>query len=317
MRNNIIEQSLEHLKYLTDLFDAQRVKYWVDFGTLLGGYREKTIISNDYDIDLCVFESQSNIVKKILEKLLLEKKIIRVTDGKWDEHTIYQFGFGPRLIRIDIYVCSERGTKVALNLSEQYSFHKFYIDELEQVTLGSYTFNAPRHLPSFLSLRYGNDYMTPQKRCDALNLEWDQVRRNVGKAKDRYVAYTSGVFDLFHVGHLNLFRRIKECFDTLIVGIHSDAEVRSYKPEPTIPYHDRVEMIRACKYVDDVDENAELIVTDEVLDRVNADYVIAGRDPGAHIEKFYRVSPARLHLIDRTPLVSTRIIRGNIRENLR
>ena len=42
-------------------------------------------------------------------------------------------------------------------------------------------------------------------------------------------AYTYGVYDLFHVGHVNLFKRIKSNCDKLIVGIHNDDQVKTYK----------------------------------------------------------------------------------------
>jgi len=65
--------------------------------------------------------------------------------------------------------------------------------------------------------------------------------------------YTTGVFDLFHVGHLNILRKAKENCDYLIVGVSTDELVQSYKNRsPIIPYAERKAIIEAIRYVDEV-----------------------------------------------------------------
>jgi len=67
------------------------------------------------------------------------------------------------------------------------------------------------------------------------------------------VGYTTGVFDLFHVGHLNILKRSKSQCDFLIVGVSTDDLVMEYKGKhPIIPYEERVEIIKGIKYVDQV-----------------------------------------------------------------
>ena len=64
------------------------------------------------------------------------------------------------------------------------------------------------------------------------------------------VAITYGTFDLFHIGHVNLFRRIKARWDQLIVAVSTD-EFNALKGKcSAVPFADRVELVRACRYVD-------------------------------------------------------------------
>jgi glycerol-3-phosphate cytidylyltransferase len=65
------------------------------------------------------------------------------------------------------------------------------------------------------------------------------------------IGYTAGVFDLFHIGHLNILIRSKEMCDFLIVGVSTDELTESYKgKKPIIPYEERKAIVEAIKYVD-------------------------------------------------------------------
>ena len=66
------------------------------------------------------------------------------------------------------------------------------------------------------------------------------------------IGYAAGVFDLFHIGHLNLLKNARGMCDKLIVGVTTD-ELVTYKGKtPTIPFEDRKEIVRSIRYVDAV-----------------------------------------------------------------
>tara|TARA_E500000178_G_C16944045_1_gene717905 strand:- start:88 stop:501 length:414 start_codon:yes stop_codon:yes gene_type:complete len=92
------------------------------------------------------------------------------------------------------------------------------------------------------------------------------------------IIYIDGIFDLFHRGHLESFKQIKDiykdCF--LIVGVVSDEDAMSYKREPIISYEDRCEIIKSIKYVDKVIEKSPLTVDIDFIKKHKIDLVVHG-----------------------------------------
>jgi len=77
------------------------------------------------------------------------------------------------------------------------------------------------------------------------------------------IGYTTGVFDLFHIGHLNILKKAKEFCEYLIVGVTTD-ELVSYKnTKAFIPFEERFEIINSIRYVDKV-------VAQESMDKMAA-----------------------------------------------
>ena len=95
------------------------------------------------------------------------------------------------------------------------------------------------------------------------------------------IGYTCGVYDLFHVGHLNLFEKCKEMCDILIVGVCNDEYVRKIKnKEPVINENDRLRILKALKSVDDA-YLIDIDVTNDkmkALQKFNFDVLFSGDD---------------------------------------
>ena len=91
------------------------------------------------------------------------------------------------------------------------------------------------------------------------------------------IGYTAGVYDLFHIGHLNLLKNAKGMCDKLVVGVTVD-ELVSYKNKKAfIPYEERIEMVRACRYVDAVvpQDNMDKL---SMCKKLGASYLFVGDD---------------------------------------
>ncbi|MEO1814634.1 MAG: adenylyltransferase/cytidyltransferase family protein [Acetobacterium sp.] len=92
------------------------------------------------------------------------------------------------------------------------------------------------------------------------------------------VGYTTGVFDLFHIGHLNLLKRAKSQSDYLIVAVTTDEETfRIKNRKPIIPFEERIEIVRAIKYVDSAIPEFD---TDKLTawDKIKFDCIFKGDD---------------------------------------
>ena len=91
------------------------------------------------------------------------------------------------------------------------------------------------------------------------------------------IGYTTGVYDLFHIGHLNLLKNAKGFCDTLIVGVTTDELVRYKNKRAVIPFEERMEIVRNIKYVDAViaQENMDKM---EVWKKLKFDVMFVGDD---------------------------------------
>lgn len=92
------------------------------------------------------------------------------------------------------------------------------------------------------------------------------------------IGYTQGVYDMFHIGHLNLLKHAKEQCEYLIVGVNSDKLVRNYKKKtPIISENERAEIVRNIKCVDEVFISETLDKT-QAYNQLHFDVVFIGDD---------------------------------------
>lgn len=91
------------------------------------------------------------------------------------------------------------------------------------------------------------------------------------------IGYTAGVYDLFHIGHLNLFRNAKGMCDKLVVGVTVDELVQYKGKRAVVPFEDRIELVRGCRYVDAVIPQYDMDKI-TVCRKLGASYLFVGDD---------------------------------------
>lgn len=131
------------------------------------------------------------------------------------------------------------------------------------------------------------------------------------------VGYTTGVFDMFHIGHLNILRRAKEQCDYLIVGVSTDEVVREYKHHtPVIPFEERLAIVDAIKYVDEAIPQTSM---DKMLawEKLHFDVMFHGSDwKGSALydeyEKRFAEVGVRVVFLPHTEGVSTTMLREKL-----
>ncbi|KAK2361415.1 ethanolamine-phosphate cytidylyltransferase [Trifolium repens] len=114
---------------------------------------------------------------------------------------------------------------------------------------------------------------------------WNNNNNNNNRRRNKKPirVYMDGCFDMMHYGHCNALRQARALGDQLIVGVVSDDEIIANKGPPVTPLHERLIMVNAVKWVDEVIPEAPYAITEEFMkklfDEYNIDYIIHGDDP--------------------------------------
>jgi len=121
--------------------------------------------------------------------------------------------------------------------------------------------------------------------------------------RPRRTVYMDGVFDLFHIGHLEAIRNAARLGDRLVVGVTGDDDATGYKRVPIVPQSERVDVIDSLQYVDKVVCPCPLVVTESFMNQRGIDLVVHGFADDADFDKqreFFDI-PIRLNKFRRIP----------------
>lgn len=131
------------------------------------------------------------------------------------------------------------------------------------------------------------------------------------------VGYTSGVFDMFHIGHLNILRNASRHCDRLVVSVTTDELALARKGKtPIVPWSERAEIVASCRYVDEV-------VPQSTMDKLAAweeirfDVIFVGDDwrgskSWNELERRFGEVGVRVHYFPYTKHTSSTVLRDRI-----
>lgn len=210
---------------------------------------ERIVMSNRYRMDYAQEEYErlfTNIFKGVGSK-----KIFLFGSGKYAEKFIDQFGqyydisgivdnnedrWGEKLSGIEIYPPNVlKELDVPFKVFICIKFFEDVLSQLKSMDIKEISVYDPRL-----------DYERPLKQV---------YKQEDSVPKKYHIGYVAGVFDLFHIGHLNILKRAKGQCDYLIAGVVTDEQViRGKKTRPYIPFDERLAIVQACRYVDEAVE---------------------------------------------------------------
>ncbi len=136
-------------------------------------------------------------------------------------------------------------------------------------------------------------------------------------SKKYKIGYTTGVFDMFHIGHLNILKRAKEQCEYLIVGVTTDELCFERKNKyPIINEKDRAEIVRAIRYVDDVIMQTDMDKS-KAIQKISADVVFVGSDwkgtpQWDNYEKEFAKNDCKVVYLDHTDGISSTILKERL-----
>lgn len=149
-----------------------------------------------------------------------------------------------------------------------------------------------------------------QELLATLKADFSQIGDHpaVNSPKKYHRVYTSGCFDIFHQGHLNILKKTKELCDYLVVGVSTDELIiKSKGRPPLIPFEERISILESNKYVDEVipqvDKNKQKVVDDYQIDAISVGSDWKGKYPPVTCDMIY---------FDYTPNVSSTVLKQKL-----
>ena len=328
------------LSFVTALLEMRGISYWLTQGTLLGAVREGALLKWGNDVDISTMETDW---EKILAALAFFSQnstgftaqafaqgafngfyysVNRLKGTKWISVTTGLIG-----THLDIYprrVIAEKFLSycnVQLHAdcdANPVSKGRLRFDEifpLRDGTLHGKIFFFPNNPEAVLEKFYGPTWSIADRygeggwlSAEDMHATGMQASRQGDTEVGVDVVYIDCVCDILHAGHIRLFRRARKLGQKLVVGVHNDSTVESYKRLPVMLMEERITSVAACKYVDKVVPHAPLRVTTAYMKKHRIDLVVHGddlNDTAAELMYGDAMRAGKFETLPYTPSIST------------
>jgi len=334
------EERVALARIVTSILDKSKHQYFLDSGTLIGLWRDGALIDKDDDFDLGVLVDEIDFTSEWLVKLQTTLQCglrstrfkARVVDTYTKKVEVFDPLYGAFVLEGDRYdgadfhhvtvdvqphVCSGGGVTIPHN-----DFVGSYIplsvyEPFDTLRFGTpaWDWRIPADPRAFLTSMYG--YIGHGAKFDAMSKLYRLDLDMSGPLR----VYTDMCADLFHAGHVRYLEKCKQIGENihLIVGLHDDKTIESYKRPPICTLAERAAVVEACVHVDEVVLSAPLRITNHHITEHNIDIVVHsdGID-GAERHAMYAIpiEMGRYTEVPRTPGISTTEILDRVASRL-
>ena len=176
MQKTLHKYGMEALQAFKDVCDECSKNYWLEFGTLLGAFREKSFIRHDIDIDTSMLASDytEDFEQKLISKGFVKDHFFYLLNVKTNEKAASEHAFLFKGIPFDIFLRFREGDffkqysfnvgeKCAISLTKEYTFDA--TDASSKVFINGLELKASPNPREHLSTYYGENFMTPDPNC--------------------------------------------------------------------------------------------------------------------------------------------------------
>ncbi len=315
--------------FISNNLRSKNIDIWLEYGSALGAIRDGGVPDGDDDIDMALWEKDWKTLEKLISKPApypCQFKFIGCHSGGYYLHIKEEEGDEP--FKIDIWSFNTNdnhgwGPTIrsgASNYKRAFRGKAYYQQNLRTIQFEGLEFLVSKYAEKYLDYLYkdtgglGTDWRKKVVKNEDIS-SWEGGLRSY-TYKDSITGCTEGVFDLYHKGHVRLFQKMKDIFDKVVVAVTPDEIVKTYKKSPVFSFEERVEILEACKYVDEVILPAEgCITTIDWMEANNIDYMVHGHASEDFLKRWYTepMKEKRLVLLNETKDYHTEDIRERIK----